>query len=280
MSDDEEKGEGAEAQLEDTTVAAEPTEDADEEFSPFDELDEEFQPEPRYVVGSDGMPQVDAPLNESDIPILSSETLVCMEITDEFVIRGAWGDVVYRFDPKEVDVEQGPDGRYRVKFADALPLFKLFKNEEAKRLALQALAELQDGDSSDVESYERLSGIIGHFRQFTKVDSDYVEVQPIRPRCKHYVRQSAQFQYNARNRVQHRLCAARRTTEGTFMSVRDSGMWACDMREPRDLRTEKKILDKFDRDKIQQGKERVYLNIVDGFDQEPKSPKGGGIFGD
>ena len=87
------------------------------------------------------------------------------------------------------------------------------------------------------------------------------EVQPIRPRCQHYVRQMAMFDYNAAAKVHLRLCSARRTTEGTFMTVRDSAMWGCSMREPRDIETEQKCLDEFDAQKIEQGKNREHFSI-------------------
>lgn len=92
-------------------------------------------------------------------------------------------------------------------------------------------------------------------------DADKIEVEPIRPRCQNYVRQMAMFDYNAEAKVHLRLCSARRTTEGTFMTVRDSAMWACTMREPRDTVTEQKCLDSFDTEKVEQGKNREHFSI-------------------
>jgi hypothetical protein len=71
------------------------------------------------------------------------------------------------------------------------------------------------------------------------------------------------FHLNAEHRMFPRLCSARRTTEGTFMTVRDSGMWACTMREPRDIASEKTLAD-FDVFKVEQGKNRQYLPMFGG----------------
>lgn len=87
-----------------------------------------------------------------------------------------------------------------------------------------------------------------------------VEVEPIRPPCKHYVRQMVSFEFNAKHDDIKRLCSARRTTEGTFMTVKDTKVSACDMRVPRHLDSEKKI-DSFDKKKVMQGEERTFHSI-------------------
>jgi len=86
------------------------------------------------------------------------------------------------------------------------------------------------------------------------------EVEPIRPACRHYVRQLTQFDLNPEQQKISRLCAARRTTEGTFMSVRDRAVWACTMREPQGL-SAGKLLDDFDDKKIAEGKQRTYHSM-------------------
>jgi hypothetical protein len=45
------------------------------------------------------------------------------------------------------------------------------------------------------------------------------------------------------------------------MTVRDSAMWACSMRVPRDLKTEEEFLEKFDNEKVEQGKRRQHFSI-------------------
>jgi hypothetical protein len=201
--------------------------DAETEFHPFDEVDEDFQPGPAMrVMGPDGIPQTVDTTTESDIPALSTESLVCMGDYSKFVRRNEWGETVVEFTPAEV--QRAPDGRYRVAREVAEERYK-----------------------------ERGEEII--------VTTDaWIAVYPIRPQCFHYVRQLAPFHMNAAHKMQYRLCSARRTTEGTFMTVRDSGMYACDMREPRDAESAKQ-LDEFDTLKIKQGKERTLLPMFPGF---------------
>jgi hypothetical protein len=86
------------------------------------------------------------------------------------------------------------------------------------------------------------------------------KVEPIRPPCKHYVRQMVSFEFNADHDSIKRLCSARRTTEGAFMTVKDTKVSACDMREPRHVDSEK-LLDEFDEKKVKQGQDRTFSSI-------------------
>jgi hypothetical protein len=204
-----------------TIHRVEPSENAEEDFSPFDDLGDEYNPGPIIKVeASDGMPTQYVPDTESDIPVLNPETLVCMGVFDEFVLRGPRGEIVQRWKPEEVT--RSPNGTWYVPKTDL--------NDVARAL----------------------------FRP-----AEPMPVEPIRPPCQHYVRQATQFDYNPQAKAFARLCSARRTTEGTFMSVGNRGMYACDMRYPRDLASEK-MLDDFDKKKIEQGKKRVYLPIKAG----------------
>jgi hypothetical protein len=103
-------------------------------------------------------------------------------------------------------------------------------------------------------------------------DEGWFEVFPVRPPCKHYVRQQGSFNLNAAKKAHYRLCSARRTTEGTFMTVRDTGMWACDMREPYDAETIK-VLDDFDNKKIAEGANREFFSIFQSTAAAPQKPK-------
>lgn len=94
----------------------------------------------------------------------------------------------------------------------------------------------------------------------TRSDRKGILVEPIRPPCQHYVRQMTQLPENPENRLILRLCSARRTTEGAFMSVSNMAMWACSMRSPRDLNSEQ-LLDDFDTKKVEEGRTRVYDSI-------------------
>jgi hypothetical protein len=179
-----------------------------EGWSPFDELADEYNPGTILKVEAvDGMMTQFVPeaQTQSDIPVLSPETLICMGIFDTFVVRNRFGEVLREYPAKEVTLK--PNGTWWVNLED-----------------------------------------------------DACEVEPIRPPCTHYVRQASQLENNPAHKAFYRLCAARRTTEGAFMSVGNRGMYACDMRTPRDG-VSQKILDDFDTQKIQQGKQRVFLPI-------------------
>lgn len=98
------------------------------------------------------------------------------------------------------------------------------------------------------------------YREKTSVGVMLVKVEPIRPPCRHYVRQMVSFEFNADHDSIKRLCAARRTTEGAFMTVKDTKVTACDMREPKHIESEQ-LLDDFDDKKVKQGQERVFASI-------------------
>lgn len=87
-----------------------------------------------------------------------------------------------------------------------------------------------------------------------------IPVYPIRRPCDHYVRQIVQLEHNPEHRLHLRLCSARRTTEGAFMSIRDTAVWACSMRRPRDIKTEQ-MMDDFDKKKAEEGERRVSRSI-------------------
>lgn len=200
-----------EAQPEETLVPATGglSQDEEEEFTPFDELNAEFQPSQiKKVLADDGLPTQVAPeAGRSDIPPLSTETLVCMGDFSEFVLRNSDGEITERFKPEEV--EQKHDGTWVIK---------------------------------SHHPHSRWT------------------VEPIRPPCRHYVRQMTQLPENPERQLILRLCSARRTVEGAFMSVSNLAMWACTMREPRHLESEKQ-LDDFDTKKVEEGRNRQYDSI-------------------
>jgi hypothetical protein len=213
----EEPGEARDSAEPDETVIESPDGGSDDnvetEFHPFDEVDEDFQPGPMTrVMGVDGLPVTVDQTAESDIPALSTTSLVCMADVSKFVTRDyQWGRVTREYEPAAVT--RMPNGKWIVNDDGGNPV---------------------------------------------------AEVHPIRPQCRHYVRQQGSFHLNAQHRKIYRLCAARRTTEGTFMTVSDLGMWACDMRDPYDAESAKH-LDGFDNMKIEQGKKREHLPMFQSF---------------
>lgn len=195
-----------------------------ETWSPFEaEYDGVELPVVPKVMGSDGLPHLNAPENRSDIPELSEATLICMAICSKFVVRNKWGDILAEFTAEEVN--RAPNGKYRVPW-------------ELARKRLDDVKEHVRGDY-----YSR-----------------WYEVEPIRPQCNHYIRQKSQFELNPEAKDFYRLCALRRSTEGAMMSLKDRGMWACSARDPRDEKTEA-TLDDFDKLKKEQGSKRTFLPI-------------------
>lgn len=192
-------------------------------WDPFDDFTDGFQPSIFRVIEKDGMPSGPLGGGGDDIPVLSKDTLVCMGDFSTFVVRGDWGGITVEFLPSEV--ERASNGKWRV--TQTMMLGKL-----------------------------RTAGL-----PIPTTVYEWYAVEPLRPPCRHYVRQLGQFSLNAEHQQLYRVCAGRRNTEGAFMSLDDTGMWACDMREPRDMATEK-TMDDFDIRKIAQGTVRTYLPII------------------
>ncbi len=226
----EERPKDAATNAECTLTSDTPSEEAEDSFNPFDEVQESVNLGPLpIVIAADGMPTI-APIDPDYVPPLSTETLVCMGDFSKFVVRDSFGFVVTEFSPDRV--ERAPTGEYFVllqKDRDE-PLLPLFK---AVHLAIGV------GDPA--------------------LPCRFV-VDPIRPPCRHYVRKQMPMEEAHDHRYVYRLCSARRTTEGTFMSVGNTAVWACSMREPRDVASEK-VLDDFDAQKVKEGQERSYHSI-------------------
>jgi hypothetical protein len=237
--------------------------DAEDEFHPFDEVYDAYQPGPALrSMGPDGLVQTIDTTSESDIPALSTESLVCMGDYSKFVVRTHWGDIVATFEPLEV--ERAPDGRWRIKLERAMALSKLVIAQRRKVLGqlLKTIdAPTVNANVSDASDLQVFLGMMQAPGSPDRVmDAFWLPVEPIRPQCRHYVRQKGTFHLNAAHKKYYRLCAARRTTEGTFMTVSDSGMYACDMREPYDVASAA-LIDDFDQLKIAQGAKREHLPI-------------------
>lgn len=251
MSDEERERDSSPP--DDTVVASE--DDGEEEWSPFDEIQDDFKPRPiPKVTAADGLPTNFAPVVESDIPELSPETLVCMGRYDKFVVRGQFGDIIASFEPE--DVKRAPDGSWRVPLAMMEDRLKL----SIERLAnfIEKLDPHNEHQVMPKNHTVRVRALLVAFGY--RVTPDWAEVMPIRPPCAHYARQLSQFDLNAQAQVMLRVCAARRTTEGAFMSLRDRAMWACELRMPADAASNES-LDAFDEKKMQQGKSRELFPI-------------------
>lgn len=90
-----------------------PDEDAADDWSPHDQLHDAFKPGPiKKIIAADGLPATVVDSTQSDIPVLSLETLVCMGDFSAFVERDENGVEQRRHEPK--DVKRYPSGRWYV----------------------------------------------------------------------------------------------------------------------------------------------------------------------
>ena len=199
------------------------TDDADVDFHPFSEVQESVELTAiQKVTAADGMPTQVSLAENSDIPPLTLQSLVCLEDTSTFVLRDSVGRIRQSFEPEQV--EQMPNGYWYV-------------------------------DAEHIKA--------GLIDEKLRAKGKLIAVEPIRPRCQHYVEQSTSFELNAHALVHLRLCSGRRSNGGAFMSVRDTGIYACSMRSPRDLGSEKR-LQEFNEKKIEEGLERLDDSIFSG----------------
>ncbi len=251
-------------------VAIDPEGDNDVDFRPFEEFDDEYEPRPmQAVMGEDGLPTVPDQTAASDIPVLSKETMVCMADHSKFVIRDRWGEVIAEFQPLEV--ERAPNGTWRV------PIKIAVERAEAALTAVKTTEDMDLPDSSLLAAvaskFVRIAYEEGYGVQSPRHNDEWIEVEPVRPECRFYVRQLLHpgSIEGAKKGIMLRACGARRDTSGAMMQLRDSGMLACGIREPRSTDAEYK-LDEFDAEKIRQGQQREHLSMFESV----TSP--GGIF--
>jgi len=86
--------------------------------------------------------------------------------------------------------------------------------------------------------------------------TEYVNVQPIRPQCVHYVRRLVNIQGNHENRILLRCCTAFKTEEGEYESLGNTCVFACEQRSPPDPRSAE-LIERFDEEKVRLGRERI-----------------------
>lgn len=203
----------------------------------------------------DGLPRpaIQHAVQMAYAPPLSPDTLVCMADTSAFVLRDKWERVIVQFSPTEV--ERMPNGAYVV--ATALAAARVAKTDP------RAAYVLDDGDPSNNGPRDILSAALGVVT--AEVDRDWTSVAPLRPQCRHYARQMIDFQDDPDAKFVTRLCTARRNSEEGFLSVRDSQVYACELREPKHWVSAAR-LDTFDAEKVRLGRERTEND--EGFDVE------------
>jgi hypothetical protein len=193
----------------------------------------------------------------SDIVVFNKKTLICKGDFTKFVIRNEWGEIEAEFAAEEVD--RAPDGRWRAKTSLVAERMKLAIERIRKMMADSPTPYRPVSDAEILMMTARPDP----WEKNPKPAADRIwnEVMPVRPPCRHYVRQKIQGDFGDGHRMFDRLCTARRDTSGAVMGLFDQGLWACDMREPRDLESEES-LDRFDAGKEIEGQNRVYLPLI------------------
>lgn len=243
-------------------------------FQADDELYETFRAEPiPLIIADDGLPQ---PVDESPSPAppFGPDTVVCIEddreyvelFSDELTARG-WRLVgPNRWAPPALPEGQwiGQDLSINDRYDDA------GKAHERRRF-----------DPKRVFSRWGVSfGLTGEGTLKTPV-------RPVRERCAFYKRQN--FINDDRpdvgdvtkpgSKIVFRICTARRSNGGACLSLRDEGVFACDLREPRDEESVERFLDFPDRVAIAQ---KRHLKMIPAFglpgseeERLPDAPAGG-----
>lgn len=202
-----------------------------------------------YEMDPDGLPRPISPVKMPFAPPLTPETLTCMADESRFVVRDRWGEELASFQPEDVD--RAPDGTHRVRVAQLVAALGGEESDLWKAWVRNAFVDDRLETRLACEHVVRRNLGVEY-----AVDHGWVEVRPVRPACQYYARQMSDFQDDADEVFVARLCTARRDDGGEFLSLRDTAMWACDMRDPVDLTTLSK-LDEFDAKKIELGRERI-----------------------
>lgn len=232
MSDEKEEFGGV---SHDDAVVDRPGDDAytdSDGWDPWDADHEEFSPGPLPIVeAADGMPTIHAPVEHSGIPALSPQTLVCMGDYSEFIERDVHEGKRRVFRPEKV--ERMPDGSWRTRERFRCGV------KSHPNFILGALIGV------NVDRYMRL------------------RVEPIRPPCKHYIEQLAQYDKNNEHKKLYRLCAVRRSTEGAMMDVGNLGVYGCSARDPFDAATSE-LMRKWNDKKKEQGQKREDVPLFAG----------------
>lgn len=234
----------------DAFVEPKPSTEDEAEFTFRDELRDIFgQPQIRRTGGhwTANESELPSPIEENPLedalaPPFTVENQVCIEDRSAFVIRDEWGDELVRFRPSEVEATSG--GRFRV---SARQVQAVMPSEPSFRLS----SPLGGGK---VQRWLESHGHPG-------VSNGYVEVEPVRPQCKHLVLQLEPAPPSQASVVKqgwlHRYCAARRSMTGAFMGLSDEAIKACSLREPYDVESGR-LLRKFDDTLLEKSRTREF----------------------
>ena len=220
-----------------------------------DELYQAFvnEPTPVGIDPSDGLPRHQVPhsIRLALAPALDPATFVCAGEHGDFVLRNSWGDTLATFATTEA--VRAPGGFWRVPTRLA---YERMKDNLVIARARQ-LAEKHDPTAhmmfASEDPFLFMRAVFGNSMTAVLISIEWIQVEPARAQCAHYARQLTDFTDDPDFKMITRLCTARRTDEGEFLSLRDGRMYACELREPRHALSEQ-LLDDFDTTAIAMGR--------------------------
>ena len=214
----------------------------DAQFSMTDQLHDEFPIEPIPVVmAEDGLPKpvTSDPQDATAIPF-TYETQLCIEDDREYIEltkEDLWA--------REWDLLDAPRGEPSTWLTP--------KGTRIQGVCVRSRFD-EDGLFQALSAYkpEEVEERWGH--HFIKDDEGWRPVRPRRERCKHYFRQvfsndSQKDPALPMHQIVFRLCKARRSNGGAYMSLSNEAVYVCDVREPFDVPTSR-LQDRKDKKKL------------------------------
>lgn len=221
----------------------------------------------QYTTSDRELPKPDVDDNTADahVPPFTHEMQVCIADLSKFVLRDRWGRVLAEFSPDEV--KRTPRGHWVAE----------------TKLAVERIAAklVQEGaDATLIDKWKRLGTDVEEVRarawlssaERPRIDELFVEVEPIRPECKHYLKQldpptPSQMLQGYVQGVMFRYCTAKRNVSGAFFGLSNKAMRACSAREPFDEANDARLR-KFDSDLIDKSRDRVELPLFNLLSRE------------
>lgn len=231
-------------------------------FQADDELYEQFRAEPiPVIIAEDGLPQ---PVDESPNPAppFGPDTVVCIEDEREYVEL-----FLDELEPRGWKLVAGVAGSNCRWSAPGMP--------DGHWLDPDGLALNERYDASGRTNARRRFPPSSVFERWGVIfavtdDKKKAIVRPARERCRHYRRQN--FINDDRpdigdvskpgSKLVFRVCTARRSNGGAYLSLRDEAVFACDLRDPFDESSVERFLDAPDRTAIA---EKRHLRMIPAF---------------
>lgn len=197
---------------------------------------------------ADGLPQVTSTLSMEDTraPSLHPDTFVCMADESQWVVLleiGVGEDLYFTLDEQE------------------LAHVVVDERTGERRLALDFVSQ-----------EHQLAAEWLTFRDFFP-EAKWLSVQPIRKQCCYYKRVMTDFEGQHNIKSVERSCSAQITEGGEYVALRDTRVYACEHRAPRDFVSEKRLRD-FDARRIAEAQRVEEEFDVEGQLAALKTPTG------